>query len=112
MTEEWRRIEGFSPYSVSNLGQVRNDETGHLLKPFRRGYENHYLGVDLYRGSVRKPRLVHRLVATAFISKPTDRLANEVNHFDCDTTNNHATNLEWVTRQENEMHKRFMEAWA
>ena len=32
--EEWRKVEEFPNYSVSNLGNVRNDETGRILKPW------------------------------------------------------------------------------
>ena len=30
--EEWRKIDGFDNYSISNFGRVRNDNTKFLLK--------------------------------------------------------------------------------
>lgn len=49
-----------------------------------------------------KMKQVHRLVATAFIPNPDDK--PEVNHIDSDRGNNNFSNLEWVTRSENNNH--------
>jgi HNH endonuclease/NUMOD4 motif len=109
MIEHWKPVGDVPGYSVSDLGRVRNDRTGRILKQFPRGYDNLYAGVDLYHNRRRIPKLAHRLVAAAFLPADPNPARIEVNHYDCDTLNNHFSNLEWVTRSENEMHKHFME---
>lgn len=48
-------------------------------------------------------RYVHRIVAETFIG-PAPTPQHEVNHKDLNKLNNHVSNLEWVTRQENVDH--------
>lgn len=50
----------------------------------------------------RKVALVHRLIASEFISNPNN--LPEVNHKDGDKTNCKADNLEWTTRKGNALH--------
>jgi hypothetical protein len=100
---EWRPVHGWTAYEVSNCGQVRRVKSGprtrpgRLLKlsPTRYGY----LRVALYGGGRKQCCHVHSLVARAFIGEcPPDMT---VDHLDGDKLNNHATNLEYVTRSEN-----------
>ena len=46
---------------------------------------------------------LHRLVAAVWLPKPHDGL--EINHIDGNKGNNSVENLEWITHQENEIHK-------
>lgn len=98
--EEFRTIAGYEGlYSVSNLGNVRNDLTGKILKP----YPNHhnYLRVRLCKNAKAKGYFIHRLVAFAFIPNPDPDNFPEVNHLDEDKTNNRVENLEWCNRKYN-----------
>lgn len=44
---DWQEIQDASGYSVNRDGQIRNDKTGKILKPF--GSRGKYLGVGLGR---------------------------------------------------------------
>ncbi len=108
--EVWKDIKGYEGrYQVSNNGRVkslpinekyckRTDEI--ILKPFMCG--SGYQEVILKINGQRKPKLIHRLVADAFIPNPTNK--KEVNHKDGNKFNNDYTNLEWVSSSENIRH--------
>ena len=94
MTEEWRDIDGYDlPYQVSNFGDIRNKDTGHVYK--RRIGRTGYCCVTLVQEHLPTVHSVHRLVAKAFIPNP-DNLPY-INHKDEVRTNNIVENLEWCT---------------
>ena len=108
--EEWREVEGFPNYEVSNLGNVRSKDRisvrngspsymkGRPLQP--RDIDG-YKRVVLYRGNrnCHQQFWVHRLVATAFIPNPENLPC--INHKDENRSNNRASNLEWCTHKYN-----------
>ena len=100
MGEIWKDIPGYEGlYQVSNLGNVKS------LFRYRRKLSiqtqpNGYKGVVLYKNGNKKFKLVHRLVAEAFIPNPYKKPA--VNHLDENRGNNVVSNLEWVTNKENQ----------
>ena len=61
-----------------------------------------YYKVDLKRNGIREIFKVHRLVATYFVANPYEY--GQVNHIDGNPLNNHFSNLEWVTQQQNAQH--------
>ena len=94
------RINGYENYLVSNKGEVINEKTSHILKPFMG--TGGYLYVTLSKDGKGHPKRLHRLVAEAFCLRRTE--ATEVNHKNGDKTDNRANNLEWVTKSENMNH--------
>lgn len=102
VVEAWQEIPN-TYYSVSSQGRVasRRDGGWRIMRSPKngRGYPNINLSVG---GRLRNFR-VHGLVATAFLG-PRPSAAHEVNHIDGDKTNNAVSNLEWVTRSQNERH--------
>lgn len=93
---QWKTIEEFPNYEVSNYGQVRRVCKKHTRLKKTRLNEFGYEIVHLSNNGVNKHRAVHRLVALAFIDNP-DNLP-EVNHIDLNKENNCVSNLEWVSR--------------
>lgn len=110
MEEIWKDIQGYEGlYQVSDLGNVKslnwhNSHSEKLLSPCFYGSEPkyHYYRVGLWKNKKYKLFLVHRLVADAFVPNPDNK--PQVNHIDGVKTNNNASNLEWVTRSENQQH--------
>lgn len=98
--EIWKPIPDFPNYEVSNLGRVRSLKTNALLRPGLGGVG--YLTVALYENGKAISKSVHQLVAETFISKPSTEFV--VNHKDGNKTNNNVDNLEFVTRQQNNIH--------
>ncbi len=67
-----------------------------------RGYEL----VSLHKDSKKIGIPVHIIVAKAFIPNPENK--PEVNHKDGNKKNNYVSNLEWVTRKENNDHSLYI----
>ena len=101
MKEIWKDIDEYEGiYQVSNLGRVKRVTSDRILKGCKR--TDGYLGLRLSKNNIVSNKLIHRIVAQAFI--PNSEIKPEVNHIDEDKTNNKVTNLEWVTRTENNNH--------
>nr|DAK20800.1 MAG TPA: homing endonuclease [Caudoviricetes sp.] len=96
--ETWKPVVGYEGlYEVSSKGKVRGLKTGRILKPF---YTKGYAMVNLTSTSNdRTKKLVHRLVAQAFI--PNLKNLSDVNHKDEIKTNNNLDNLEWISHKDN-----------
>lgn len=107
---EWRPIQGYEGlYDVSSDGRVRSwstrleADTGGLwpalivLGKNRSGYPT----VSLWKAQVAKTRMVHQLVAAAFIGPRPRGLITL--HGDGTRDNNHFTNLRYGTHYDNYM---------
>ena len=98
------RIEGFDDYFISPEGVVYSTKHGYM-KHMQLDYStNEYVYVGLYTNGKRYHKRVHRLVAEAYVFNDDPENKLHVNHIDGDKTNNHYTNLEWVTESENMIH--------
>jgi len=129
MEEVWKDIDGYENlYQVSNKGRIKSLEryrkTKHLsgvnsgyiqkeliksqkkLKPNKTSnVSSCYMQVTLCKNGNSKIFSVHRLVANAFI--PNRHNKPYVNHLDGNRENNDASNLEWTTNRENQIHAVF-----
>ena len=107
--EEWRTIEGWEGYEVSNKGRVRcSRPIGYAKAPVEprilklRVGTNNYLNVLLgYKG---KTAYIHRIVAEAFLPGRCDGL--HVCHVNGDRFDNRAENLVWQTAKQNMQDRR------
>ncbi len=93
----WKEIEGYPNYEVSDKGFVLSKTTMNLLSPVVSS--NGYQHVGLYQGRVRNTHRVHRIVAETFMEQPSG--CEFVDHVDHDKLNNNVGNLRWCTRSEN-----------
>lgn len=113
--EIWKPVS-ISPfeglYEVSNFGKVKSVKRlvkgnnsyvlrgGKILSPIKAKLG--YLTVHLSLNGESRKIPIHRLVAIAFVKNQLKK--PQVNHIDGNKQNNHYTNLEWVTAQENILH--------
>ena len=110
MEEVWKPVDGYEElYEVSNLGRIRrlkfvnmygSQDKIIILKPQKR--KNGYIQI-IFRDKERSSeRLLHRVVAMAFLPKVDGK--EFINHKDGNKANNRVDNLEWCTRSENMKH--------
>jgi hypothetical protein len=93
-------IQGYEGrYSATEDGHIFSHKSGRNLTP--RPLPKGYLRVNLVAsdGGV-KDFLIHRLVCAAYFGASD----LDVNHKDCDKTNNAPSNLEWVSKSQNMQH--------
>lgn len=96
MDEEWCPIKGFSWYSISNYGTVRNDDNGNVLA--KRTNQQGILYVGLCKGSQQFNFSVARLVANAFLPPHESEAFDTPINLDGNRGNNYISNLMWRPR--------------
>lgn len=113
--ENWKDIEGFYGYQISDCGRVRSHNkvtfsklhgarkwADRIIKPHDKAKDGR-LRVIIWKDGKAVTLLVHRIEAIAFLGKPQNE-SMTVNHKDGNPRNNDISNLEWVTRTENIQH--------
>ena len=98
--EQWKEVDDTEGlYYVSNKGRIKSLQgyEAIILKGFTN--KNNYIRVDIIQGGERQTRLIHRLVAAAFLGMP-EKLEMQLHHKDFNKHNNAADNLEWLTAVE------------
>ena len=98
----WKEIQGYPDYDVSDQGFVLSKNKMRIL----RGTVDNvgYPCLNLYCDTVRRHVRVHTLVADAFLDNPKD--CKYVDHVDGDKTNNVVENLRWCSNSQNVCNKR------
>lgn len=113
INEEWKPINDYPNYMISNLGRVKSVERtcttknrwGEIERVVNEKIlkttsgKDGYIKVVLCKNSKAKTFLVHRLVATHFIPNPENLPC--VNHRDENPSNPTYTNLEWCSHKYN-----------
>lgn len=97
-------ILDFKDYFITEDGKVISTKHGKTaeLKAVVCSGTGYPLVTLVKEGNVRKNKRIHRLLAEAYIPNPLNK--THVNHKDGVKTNNHLSNLEWCTPQENAQH--------
>lgn len=96
--EEFIASKTYPPLAASKSGQIKNLETGNIRTQNK--IKSGYMTINTRKFVA----YVHRIVADCFIPNPGNK--PQVNHIDCNKSNNHVDNLEWCTRSENALHAR------
>lgn len=91
----WRTIPKFPTYEMNDRLEVRHKEVKKIKSCYK---EDGYLKLNInYQGGRFKPYL-HQLVASVYLENPENK--PEIHHIDCNSLNNHWSNLQWVTKAE------------
>lgn len=99
--EKWKNVPNYEGlYSVSDLGNIKSEYTGKVLKPSVDRFG--YVRFSATKNKKQKTIRIHRLVAELFIPNPNN--LPQVNHKDGNKLNNTVSNLEWCTDSENKLH--------
>jgi len=111
MNEIWKEIKGYEDYEISNLGRVKS--LARIITTVRgsrtykekilKGALDHYgySLVSLYKDNKVKTKMIHQLVAIAFLNHTPDGYKLVVDHVDNNPLNNELGNLQIITHREN-----------
>lgn len=90
--EEFKQVEGFPDYLISEYGVVWDTRQNKQLKWIK---NNDFNCVNMYDAQGKKILTkIHQLVAKTYLVKP-ENATKIIVHKDLNRDNNHCTNLEW-----------------
>ena len=105
MNEIWKDIIGYEGvYQVSNLGKVKSLKRNgrNSDKILKQGLNSHrYLLTSLSKNGKSKTKMIHKLVAEAFLNHTSCGRKLVVDHIDNNKINNKLDNLQIITQREN-----------
>lgn len=113
MYEEWKPVKGYEGfYEASTMGRIRsvtryiNRSRGGLQMSrgmvLRQNHNGSYYSVGISKYGKQKTVAVHKMVMEAFSQRPV--WAEEINHINHNSLDNHLSNLEWCTVLQNRDH--------
>lgn len=88
-------------YEINKKSEVRNKYTKQLLKQQQDKFGYTTISPQYIKKHKRKPKYIHIIMATIFYNNSEPKIYNVVNHIDHNPRNNNLSNLEWVTKSEN-----------
>ncbi len=93
-------LKKYENYIIYEDGTIWSIKSKQFIKPWigTKGYNF----VTLQNGNERHNFRLHRLIAEYFVPNPLNK--PDVNHKDENKNNNHYSNLEWVTKTENNLY--------
>lgn len=91
-------IKDFPDYLIYPNGRVYSLKSNKFLIPQKSGGTK-YLKVTIRNENGIKQKLIHRLVAETFLDNPNN--LPEVDHIDCNPSNNNVENLQWISKKDN-----------
>lgn len=122
--EEWRDVVGYEGhYIVSNFGRIATIRTFYERLQHGKIYSikmnrhlcntsiapsTNYRRITFKRNCIRDTRLVHRVVAEAFIPNPNNYSC--IDHIDDNPQNNNSSNLQWCDYKTNNSKQHHREA--